>query len=705
MPNVPGIRIALLSLLGACAPPRPVAPPPEASASPSPPRATDEGMWTFDNLPIEHLKRHYGFAPSPAWLEHVRLSAVRVGGASGSFVSPRGLVLTNHHVALGQIQKLSAPGRDYVRDGFLAATEAEELRCPDQELRVLVSMEDVTDRVVSAVDPAAPLDRQNRQRQAEIARIEKESSDRTRLASVVVTLYQGGQYVLHRYRTYTDVRLVFAPDLQAAFFGGDFDNFTYPRFCLDFALFRAYEDGRPARTEHYLRLRPAGPAEGDLVFVAGHPGHTNRLRTVAGLQYDRDVRLPASLDSLSRRRKALAAYAARGAEQARQVQGLRFGVENGVKATTGYLESLRNPAVFDRLARAEADLRTRIAARPDLAASTAGSFDRIAESLREAAARQTQSVHYPLGGSRLLGLAAQLVRYVAEIGKPNDARYEEFRDSNLDSLRHHLFSTEPIYPELEEFLLAGVLAEAREALGPGDPLVAAALDGDEPAAVARRLVAGTTLADPAARKALVEGGRAAVETSGDPMIAFARRLDPIWRELRDWHESRIQSVDMLEGRKIAAARFAIYGRNAYPDATGTLRLSFGRALGYSLGTTRVPWKTTFHGLLDRAASFDDRPPFDLPKPVAARRAEIDLGTPLDFVTTNDIIGGNSGSPVINRQGDCIGVIFDGNLPSLGWAYAYDDTAGRAVAVHAAAIREALRAIYRAPHLLEELGIP
>jgi hypothetical protein len=662
-------------------------------------------MWTFDNLPLGDLQRHYGFSPSPEWLQRVQRSAVRVGGASGAFVSPRGLVLTNHHVALGQLQKLSTPDRDYVRSGFLAGSLAEELRCPDQEVNVLVSMLDVTDRVAAAVDPESPQDLQNKQRKAEIARIEKESTDQTRLKSAVVTLYQGGQYVLYRYKKYTDVRLVFAPDFQAAFYGGDPDNFTYPRFCLDFACFRVYEDGQPARTDFFLRLSATGPAEGELVFVAGHPGHTDRLRTVAGLQYDRDVRLPASLQSMRRRRKNLTEYAARGAEQARQVQSALFGVENGLKAVTGYFEGLQSLAVFQRLAEAEKDLRDRIARRPDLAASTAASFDRIAAALQKAAARQKQSAQYPLSGSRLLGIAAQIVRYVAEVEKPNDTRYEEFRDSNLDSLRQHLFSPEPVYPELEEFLLAASLGEAREVLGPEDPLVAAALGGAEPAPLARRLVGGTTLADPAARKALVEGGRALVERSDDPLIVFARRLDPVWRELRSWHEDNVQSVEMLEGRRIAAARFAIYGRSTYPDATGTLRLSFGRVLGYAWGTTQVPWKTTFHGLLDRAASFDDKPPFDLPRPVAERRSEIDLKTPLNFVSTNDIIGGNSGSPVINRKGEYVGLIFDGNIQSLVWSYVYGDAAGRAVSVHSAAIREALRSIYRAPRLLAELDTP
>ncbi len=699
-------RFVLVAVLAGCAAPRPVDRPADEAgapaARPAASRAVDEGMWTFDNLPLDHLKREYDFAPSPKWLERVQRAAVRVGGASGAFVSPRGLVLTNHHVALGQVQKLSTPERDYVRDGFLAKTPAEELRCPDQELNVLVSMQDVTDRIAAAVDAAAPLDLQNRQRKAEIARIEKESTKQTRLKSTVVTLYQGGQYVLYRYKKYTDVRLVFAPDTQAAFFGGHFDNFTYPRYCLDFAFFRVYENNRPAATPHFLKLDPAGITAGDLVFVAGHPGRTNRLRTVAELRDDRDHRLPDRLRSLTRWRRAYGEYAARGAEQARQVHRTIFGIENSLKALTGYLQGLERPAVFKRLAAAEGDLRKRIEARPDLA-GTAGAFDRIAGAVRKSATRRKQSAHYGLYGSRLLGIASRIVRYVDEVEKPNDKRYEEFRDSNLDSLRRRLFSPAPLYPELEEFVLAVSLREAREALGPGDPLVAAALGDAEPAARARQLIAGTTLADPAVRRKLVEGGRKAVAKSADPLIAFARRLDPVRRELRDWYEDQIQPVKAIEGRRIAGARFAIYGRTTYPDATGTLRLSFGRVLGYESGTTRVPWKTTFYGLFDRADSFDNEPPFDLPRRIAERREKIDLKTPVNFVSTNDIIGGNSGSPVVNRNGDYVGLIFDGNIQSHVWSYAYDDAMGRAVSVHAAAILEALRSIYPAPHLLKELG--
>lgn len=673
-----------------------------ASPAAAPPRIGDEGMWTLNNLPLRDLKARYNFEPAAEWLKHVQLSAVRFGGASGAFVSPDGLVITNHHVALGQLQKVSTPERDYVRNGFFARTREQEMRCPDQELNVLVSLEDVTGRVLAAVDPKASDQDRNRQRKAEIARIEKEAHDRTGLRCDVVELYQGGEYWLYSYKKYTDVRLVMAPEYQAAFFGGDYDNFTYPRYCLDFAFFRAYENGQPAKIEHYLRWSKAGAGEGELVFVAGHPGSTNRLRTAAQLQFERDRVLPMRLRTLNHRRDSLYEYAKRGAEQARQVKTQIFGVENGLKSLRGRYEGLQEPSLMDRLAAAEQALRQQVLAKAELAREAGQSWDRIAGAVKLEGERYDQQAYYAMSASRPLDIARTIVRYVAEVEKPNDRRYEEFRDSALSSMDFRLFSPAPIYPELEEYLLADSLAEARAALGNGDKLIAAAIGDRDPKALARELIAGTKLADPAVRRALVKGGRAAVEASSDPLITYARKLDPIWREQRDWHENNVQSVVALEGGKIARARFAVYGRETYPDATGTLRLSFGRVLGYELLTTRVPWKTTFFGLYARAASFENRPPFDLPKSIATHRADLDLSTPLDMITTNDIVGGNSGSPVINRDGEYVGLIFDGNIHGLVGYYAYEDEKSRAIAVHSSAIVEALRHIYDMSALADEL---
>ena len=658
-------------------------------------------MWTFDNPPLADLKTRYGFEPSPQWLEHARLAAVHVGGASGAFVSPEGLVLTNHHVALGSLQKLSTPQNDYVQNGFFARERSQEMRCHDIELSVLVSMQEVTQRVMGAVDGKSAVAEQNRQRKAEIARIEKEASDQTKLRCTVVSLYGGGEYWLYSYKRYTDVRLVMAPEFQAAFYGGDPDNFTFPRYDLDFAFFRVYENDQPARTEHYFKFNPAGPKENDLVFVVGHPGSTQRLHTVAQLEYERDHRLPLTLQMSQASRKALYEYAARGAEQARQVKDRIFGVENGIKARTGYYEGLKDPTVFDRLRVAEASLREEVSRRGDLS-EVAGSWDRIAGAVAEAATRQKQSAYYSLSGSRLADIALTLLRRADELEKPNDTRYEEFRDSSLPSLDLKLFSKAPIYPELEEHLLGAQLTRAREALGDADPFVVAVLAGRDPKAVAHDVISGTKLADPEYRKTLATGGRAAIAQCNDPLIVLARKLDPLLRQQRDWHDTRIQSVEAAEGRKIARARFAVLGRNTYPDATGTLRLAFGRIAGYELNTTLVPWKTTFYDLFGRSASFDNRPPFDLAPAIAAARDKLDLATPLDFVSTNDIIGGNSGSPVINRDGQYVGLIFDGNIQSLVLDFAYTDTAARAISVHSAAILEALKKIYPMPKLVEEL---
>jgi hypothetical protein len=669
------------------------------------PRARgDEGMWTFDNLPLEQLRERYGFTPPPGWIEHVQGACLRFNdGGSGSFVSPTGLVLTNHHVALGQLQKVSAAERDYVRDGFFARTPAEEMPCPDLELNRLVSIENVTARVIDAIDTRAPEKQQNEQRKGAIARIEKESTDRTGLRSDVVELYQGGEYWLYRYQKYTDIRLVMAVEQQTAFYGGDPDNFTYPRYDLDIALFRVYEKGRPVQPEAYLRWSAAGAGDGELVFVAGHPGNTSRSRTVAQLEYLRDYEHPAVLELFRSRLAALRAYAAGGPEPARRAAARIFDIENEIKARIGYLGAFQSPRLMREKAEREGELRAFVARDPALSAECGASWDRIAAAQRERLPRLDQSLYRGQEGpGRFPEIATTIVRYVAELAKPNDKRFEEFRDSNLESLRFDLFSPAPIYPDLEEALLAASLRASLERLGPDDPWVRAALGGRSPAVVARELVAGTQLADPAVRRRMIEGGRAAVAASTDPLIAWARAIDPAYREYRIWYEDNIESVEALEGNRIAKARFALHGKSLYPDATFTLRLSYGKVAGYEQGTTRVPYKTTYYGLFDRAASFDNRWPFDLTPAVARARDAIDLATPLNFVTTNDIIGGNSGSPVLNRAGEFVGVIFDGNLQSLVEDFAYDDEVERAVAVHSSGILEGLRKIYGMDALADEL---
>ncbi len=663
----------------------------------------DEGMWTFDNPPLKQLKDRYGFTPSQEWLDHVRLASVRFNdGGSGSFVSPHGLVLTNHHVALGQLQKVSSPQKDYVKDGFYARSEAEELKCPDLELNQLVSMEDVTQRVLSAVKSGMSDEAALKARKAEIARIEKESTDKTGLRSDVVPLYQGSEYWLYRYKKYTDLRLVFAPEQQIAFFGGDPDNFTYPRYDIDFALFRVYEDGKPVDSNNYLKWNAQGAKDGELVLVSGNPGSTSRLDTLAQIETLRDYLLPLWLHTLIRRRDVARQYGAQGAEQTREATELIFGLENSIKALTGQYQGLQDKNLIAKKQKDETDFRALVASKPEWQQAYGGAWDSIAQ-----AETKYRTIIKPLRfrtmmWARLSSIAVTLVRYVAEVKKPDGVRLDGYHDSQLESLRFRLFSPAPVYPHFDESQLAANLEFSREMLGADDPYVKAVLGGRTPEEVAKEAIAGTKLADPAFRKSLVEGGEAAVAASTDPLIVLARKADPFGREMIKSFEDNVESVETPAGEKIGKARFAAYGKSMYPDATFTLRLSFGAVKGYAMNGTIAPSHTTLFGLYDRTYSFDLKPPFNLPERYAEGKSRLDLTTPVDFVSTCDIIGGNSGSPVIDRQGDLIGLIFDGNIESLVGDYVYNEENNRAVAVHSAVIVEVLRKLYDAGPLADEL---
>lgn len=663
----------------------------------------DEGMWTLDSPPNAQLKAKYGFTLDQKWLERARLAAVRFNdGGSGSFVSPRGLVLTNHHVARGQLQKLSSKERDYVANGFLAQSWSDEIPCPDLELNVLIGMEEVTSRVTAAVKPGMSEKEAFDARKAAIAAIEKESLEKTGLRSDVVTLYAGGEYWLYRYKKYTDVRLVFAPEEQIAFFGGDPDNFTYPRWNLDMTLVRVYENGAPITSPAYLKWNPRGAEDGELVFVLGHPGSTNRLQTLAQLEAQRDVVYPDTLAMMKRMLAVAESYAARGPEQQRQALGLIFGLQNGIKARTGELEGLREGAIMGKKAAEEVDFRRRVEENPQWKKEFGAAWEDLARVQQKARQRRLELLHARLGGRALPRLAQTIVRYVAEVGKPDGERLEEFRESQLESLRFRLFSPAPLYPELEELLLADALEQSLRALGAEHPFVRAALAGASPAEAARRAVVGTRLTDPAFRRQLVEGGAQAVATTPDPMIDLARRTDPYLRELRKWQEDNIESVERAAGEKLARARFLVYGKSLPPDATFTLRLSYGTVKGYPYNGTQAPPWTTLYGLYDRAQSFAFKPPYHLPTRWASPPPGVDLATRVNFVSTNDIIGGNSGSPVINRAGEIVGLIFDGNIESLVGRFVYDDATNRAVSVHTAFMTEALAKVYGASALVEEL---
>jgi hypothetical protein len=540
------------------------------------PASADEGMWTLDNLPLTRLSNDYSFRPDPVWLEKVRLASVRFNdGGSGAFVSPRGLVLTNHHVALGQLQKISGEKSDYVKNGFFARRPNEERPCPDLELNVLISTEDVTARVSAAMDPKASEAARNAQRKAEIARIEKESFDKTKLRSDVVELYRGGRYQLHRYKKYTDVRLVMAAEAQAAYYGGDFDSFVYPRHDLDMAFFRVYEDDKPISSPAYFRWSQVGAKEGELVFVAGHPGSTARLTAYKRLERERDTVLPARLAKLARRRRVLEDYAGRGVEPARRARGRLIGIANRSKVLAGELEGLKDPGLMAAKKTEEDALRVAVSSRPELA-DTEAAWKAWSAALDKLALRDKDLLYRSTDDSRLAALAGEIVRYSAEVEKPNAQRYAEFRDSNLDSLRLRLLSPAPIYPDLDEVMLATDLQESLEQLGSEHPYVKAVLGGKTPAVQARELVGGTRLIDPEFRKKLISGGRKAVSSCTDPLIVWAHGLDPLYRELRKWREDEIESVEADAGARIAQARWAVGGAATYPDATFTLRLSYGK---------------------------------------------------------------------------------------------------------------------------------
>jgi hypothetical protein len=665
--------------------------------------ARDEGMWTFDNLPLNVLEATYGFKPTRQWLDHVRLSAVRFNdGGSGSFVSPNGLVLTNHHVAAGQLQKISTDKKNYLANGFYATTRAQEIKSPDLELNVLSSMDNVTERVRAAAKPGFTDEQALEARKAEMSRIEKESLDKTGLRSDVVTLYAGGEYWLYRYKKYTDVRIVFAPEAQMAFFGGDPDNFTYPRYDLDMALFRVYENNRPIKSPNYLKWSAKGAAAGDLVFVAGHPGSTDRLKTMAQLEFLRDVLYPISLATIERRLKVLRDYAARGPERKRQTTDFVFGLENSLKALSGEAKGLADPEIFAKKQREEREFRALIDKNAEWKAAYGTAWDDIARAQTRARDLYKPYRFRALRGSSLAGTAFNLVRYAEEITKPDAERLDGFHDSQLESLKFSLLSPAPSYPEMDMAVLADSLQQSADELGPDDPFIKAALGGRSAADAAKIALSGTKVGDPAFRKSLVDGGKAAVAASTDPLIALARNVEPIIRATNKSFEDGVESVEAAAGEKLGRARFAAYGRSTYPDATFTLRLAFGTVRGYPMNGTIAPPLSTFYGLYDRAHSFGMKPPFNLTARFIERRPRVTLSTPLNFVSDCDIIGGNSGSPVINRQGELVGLIFDGNIESLIGNVVYNPVANRAVAVHSAGMIEALRKIYDAPALANEL---
>ena len=679
----------------------------------------DEGMWTFDAPPLGRLDRDHGFSPGPDWLAHLQRASVRFSsGGSGSFVSADGLVLTNHHVAAGPLHKLGDERHDYYRDGFAAATQAAELACPGLELNVLETIEDVTSRVQAAVAPAMTAAEAAAARRAAMAAIERESLAATGLRSDVVTLFQGGAYHLYRSKRYTDVRLVFAPEHAIAFFGGDADNFEFPRYNLDICFFRAYENGAPARVPQHLAWSRQPVTAGDLVFVSGHPGHTDRAKTVAEVLAMRDRQVPLDVQVIQRLESLYAAFCDEGPEERRQAAAALHGVQNGRKARAGLLAALLDPDLLARKRAAEAAARPLVEASLDGRPSPYLRIEEAQAELDRIAVRHRMLEGAAGFNSAFFANARTILRAAAERAKPDGERLREYRDSNRGPLEVQLFSAEPLYDGFETAKLADSLTSLATTFGADDPLVQAVLAGQPPRRRAAELVGGTALGrryqpagaqtvQPDRRRELYDGGAAAVAGSPDTMLALARLVDEESRRLRSIAEAALE-VKQQAHAEITRARFAREGAAMYPAATFTLRLASGVVRGVEqAGADDCPAITTYAGLFERARQKRNEPPFRLPPRWESIRATLEadaafMRTPFNFVSTADIIGGNSGSPVVNRAGELVGLIFDGNIHSLRLDLVYDDRLARAVSVDPAGILAALRRVYAAEALVAEI---
>ena len=678
------------------------------------PAFADEGMWLFNNPPLKQFKERYQFEPAPQWLEHLQKASVRFNsGGSGSFVSANGLCITNHHVGADALQKASSAQHNYLKEGFYAKTNAEEIKCADLELNVLMSIEDVTKPVNAAVKTGMSPDAASKARENAIAQIEKESKDKTGLRSDVVTLYQGGAYHLYRYKRYDDVRIVFAPEQQLAFYGGDPDNFEYPRFDLDICIFRAYENGQPARIDHYLKWNSNGPSDGELTFVSGSPGRTDRQLTVDELADRRDREVPTWLQMFNRREVLLHAWGQRSFENARRARDDFFADQNNRKRYDGYIAALFDPEIWSAIKAREKKLRDAISRDPRLK-STIAAYDRIEKAQAELVKiapgydylEQERPIPFGYRGPRafygtLFKYARLLTRALDERAKPNGERIAAFRDSAKDSLELELFSGEPVYDDYEILRLTDSLTDFAEKFGGNDPLVIQVLAGKSPRARALELVSGTKLKDVEFRKNLYAKNATALQAAQDPMLNLTRMIDAPAREARRAHDAQ-EEIKRQAYAEIAKARFGIEGTSNYPDATFTLRLSYGKVIGYEEDGKQIPPFTNFGGLYQRSAEHDNQAPFDLPQRWIERKAQLNPATKFNFVSDADIIGGNSGSPVVNKANEFVGIIFDGNIQSLVLDCIFSDKQARAVSVDSAAISEALRKVYDAGALADEL---
>jgi len=669
----------------------------------------DEGMWLYNAVPVNKIKAKYKFAPDQKWLDHLRLASLNVGGASASFVSADGLVFTNHHVGAGCVHNVSTAEHDYIKDGFYAGTRENEPKCPGLVMRTLLDIRDITADVQGAVKPGMSDAEAGAAQRAETRLLERECSDPTNnIRCDTVTLYSGSLYHLYKYHVYNDIRLVMAPEYDIAFFGGDSDNFTYPRYDLDITFFRVYENNQPVHTE-YLTWSTEGAKEGDLIFVSGNPGSTGRLLTMAQLEYLRDVAYPASLAALKRNINSLLAFSATSPENARAAERILFGSQNSYKAITGYQSGLLDKNIMAQKAEAERKLREAVAANPKLAGEVGPAWDAIAQALqwqRDNFKRITFKGEGAVPG-RLAGIARTLVRVADERTKPNEKRMAGFQDQNLPAIEQSLTANIPYSPELELMQVTDGLRALAENLPADDPFLKDVLAGKSPEDRARELVDGSHLSDVAIRKQLFSGGQPAIQASTDPMIQLIRKIDPEVRQMRREMEDKVDSAVRKYGAVIAKARFEIYGNDFPPDATGTLRLSYGQVKGYLENGKKVPAFTTIGGVFDLEKKHNGLAPYKLPASwhralAATGPAKLDLNTPLDSVNTSDIIGGNSGSPAVNKDGDVVGILFDGNIQSLPWRFYFEDEVGRSVLTDSRAVIETLRKIYDAGPLADEI---
>jgi V8-like Glu-specific endopeptidase len=666
------------------------------------PALADEGMWTFDNFPTAKMQAKYGWAPDAAWLQRVQLASIRLTvGCSASLVSPNGLVMTNHHCVRECVSDLADAKHDYIANGFYAKTAEDEKKCPAMEANQLVQVTDVTKQIEAATAGKSDRAFHDAERAAK-AQLESACGTTQDVRCQVVTLYAGGEYDLYKYRRYQDVRVVFAPEEDAAFFGGDPDNFTFPRYDLDSAFVRIYDDGKPLRAENFLKFASRGVRQGDIAFTSGNPGSTERDDTLAQLQYQRDAAQPFVLNLFSELRGVLTEFATKGPEQARTSKTLLFGIENSLKAIKGRQLSLVEGTLIADKARSEAEFRKRVAADPKLAADYGGAWDAVAGAVthqRTLYVRNALLERFPQWMSVLLGHAINLNRYAAEIGKPDGQRLEEYAEANFPALRQEIVSPAPAYPDLEKTVLTWWLTKLREYLGTSDPDVRALLGKRSPQEIADALVTGTKLGDAKLRTQLLAGGAGAINAYHDPLMDFARALDAPARAVRTDYENNVKAVITKNAALIAKARFAVAGKGTYPDATFSLRLSYGAVADYQENGRTVAPTTNFAGAYAHATGRD---PFKLPDSWVAAEKSVNPNAQLNFVSTNDIIGGNSGSPVIGRNGEAIGLIFDGNIESLGGDFGYDGSVNRAVAVDVTGVIEALKNIYHANRLVDEL---